>query len=226
MRTWLLLFPLLLASAGARAGVENLELLDVAEGEIFSLNALTPPVLGANGTAYWHAAIDYELGGSTLESDAGTLATDTRTQIEPGDWPLQGRPTDVFGSSVLLLGVYFPDIFQSTAALFSYPGFTRLLYYGSAFPGFTSDPTGLQVSSGLYDGDGSIVFGMRRATTFPNFTWTICRLDGAGITILAQSGVTAVPEAGGATFSLIRNPVVSGGVILFYGEGGGRRGAS
>ena len=73
MRPWLPLLAWLLLAPVARAGVENLELLDAAEGESFLLTRLTPPVLGSNGTAYWHAAIDYELGGSTLESDAGPL---------------------------------------------------------------------------------------------------------------------------------------------------------
>ena len=69
--------------------------------------------------------------------------------------------------------------YSQTAAIYSHPRLSRLVYFGSEFPGVISDPVGLQVTSRtFFDVDHSVVFTMRRATTFPNFIYTICRETG------------------------------------------------
>jgi hypothetical protein len=230
LRYCLLLLALLLPFAPtARADVENLTLLDQVQLEGVHLPSLSEPILGDNGAAYWHARIDYSLGGSLLKNESGILLSDARTGVEAGDWPLQDRPTDARGPVVLLSGTYFEPAdgggYAGTGAIYMYPGLTRLVYWNSIFPGFTNHPIQLQVTSrGFLDIDNSVVFLMRRATTFPNFNYTICRETGGAIAILAQTGVTTVPDGDGGTFTLFQRPTVDGGVILFYGEGGGRRG--
>jgi hypothetical protein len=230
MRRWLWLLSLLaFFGPSARADVQDLTLLDQVQAEGVFLPSLSAPILGDNGAAYWSARIDYELGGELLKGESGTLATETRTITEAGDFPLNDEPSDARGPVVLLSGTYFEPApgsgFWQTGAIYSYPGLSRLVYFGSTFPGFTSDPVGLQVSSRAYlDVDNSVVFQMRRATTFPNFIYTICRATGGAIAILVQTGVTVVPGGDGGAFTLLQKPIVDGGVILFYGEGGGRRG--
>jgi hypothetical protein len=226
-RTLLLL--VLLVPLRASAGVEGLTLLDEVEGAGVFLPDLSAPVLSDNGAAYWRASVDYELGGSRLMSESGARATDARTLAEAGDFPLFDKPTDARGPNVLLSGVYYEPApssgYYQTGAIFQFPGLTRLVYFGSEFPGFASDPVGLQITSrAFFDGDYSVVFLMRSVTTLPNFDYALCRALGGLIAILARTGVTVVPGGDGGAFTLIQKPVVDGGVILFYGEGGGRRG--
>ncbi len=224
---WLVL--LLLFCSTARADVEGLTLLDQIQEEGLFLPSLSVPIVGDNGAVYWNARIDYEVGGNLLKNESGNLGSDPRTITEPGDFPLLGAPSDARGPVVLLGGTFFEPAggggFQQTTAIYLYPGLTRLVYFGSTFPGFTSDPVGLQVTNrGFLDIDNSVVFSMRRATTFPNFIYTICRATGGAISVLVQSGITTVPGGNGGAFTLVVRPVVDGGVILFYGEGGGRKG--
>lgn len=227
-RSWVPVL-LLLVPASAGAGVTGLTLLDQVQGDDVFLPDLSQPILADNGAAYWRAKVDYQLGGDRLMGESGALATDARTLVEAGDFPLLGEPSDARGSDVLLGGTYFePDGgggYWQTGAIFQFPGLARLVYFGSTFPGFTSDPVGLQVTSrAFYDSDHSVVFLMRRATTFPNFDYAICREVGGAIAVLVQTGVTLVPGGNGQAFTLLQKPVVDGGVILFYGEGAGRRG--
>lgn len=224
----------LLLSALALAGparAEQLTLLDEAHLATGESSGLSAPVIDdTTGTAYWKKYIDFELGGSQLKSSSGgVIATDARTTSMVGDFPLNVFPTDAHAGSVLLLGHYLepanPGYYQ-TNAIYAYPGLARLAYFGSSFPGFTSDAVGLQVLAWpLYDGTGGAVFPMRRATTFPNFRYAICRTtNGASIEILASTDTTVVPGGDGGLFTLMDRPIPSGGRILFYGEGGGRRG--
>ena len=232
MRHWLMLLSLLCSiGPSARADVQGLTLLDAVQSESRAFRSLEPPILGDDGAAYWSAYFSDEPGYWRLESESGTLASETRTVIEAGDFPLSGRPTDARGPVVLLSGSYYvhapaaPGGFEGTGAIYSYPGLSRLVYFGSTFPGFTSDPVGLQVwSHAFLDADNSVVFQMQRATIVPEFTYAICRATGGAIAILVQTGVTVVPGGDGGAFTVLRNPIVDGGVILFYGKGGGRRG--
>jgi hypothetical protein len=225
MRIAVVGFVLLSCLGVARADVADLILLDDVEAADNLLLQLSEPVLDADGTAYWHAAIDYAVGGDILMSSNGPLATDPRTAAEVGDFPLHPQPTDAQNGNVLLFGTYVAAGFSNTAAIYQYPGLARVAYYGSDFPGFTSDPIALQIAAyPLYDTDGSIYFGMRRQVSGSTYVRTICRASGGAIEILVQTGVSAVPATGGATFTSVLDPVVRSGVVLFYGEGGGRRG--
>ena len=65
---------------------------------------------------------------------------------------------------------------------------------------------------------------VRQQTVFPNFRYAIARVAGGAATLLVESGVTEVPGTSGAPFDLLGTVVADDGVVLFYGEGGGRRG--
>lgn len=226
-----LLLPLLVAlSPALAAGQSAWELTplgDVRHEEPFHL--MTPPVIGNGGTAYWNQRIDPETGGHELHAaPGGLLASDSRQTVEEGDFPLFGAPADAGGGSLLLLGTYFhdlppPDGFAQTSAVYQFPGLTRIASFLDSYPGFTSNEK-LQITGmPAFDGSGGVVFTIRQLTVFPDYRSALVRASG-GMTILAESGVTLVPGAGGATFDLIARSTASEGVILFYGEGGGRRG--
>lgn len=224
MRNLLLMLLLSLSlsiASTAHADVEGLTLLDQVQGEA-TLGNLSEPILGDDGAAYWSSSGGGGLGSDFLMSESGPLATETRTLAEPGDFPLNDKATDARGSTVLLSGTYYVPSggggYQSTDAIYAFPGLVRRVFYGSTFPGFTSD--GLRVTSRAFlDADNSVVFRMRQLTTY-----AICRESGGTITILAQTGVTTVPGGNGGAFTLFENVTVDDNVILFYGEGGGRRG--
>ncbi len=222
------------AASPARAVGVTPTLLDevsIAGGSL-TASTLGIPVIDQTGTVYWSRRIDPSSGGNELLSSiSGVLAADARTQAQAGDFPLLGVAADARSGQVLLQGFFFEPStsgsggFFQTVGLYRYPGLTRLAYFNSAFPSFSSS-VDLQISAAEFDSDGSAVFQLRDVTNFLSIEYAICRVTGGVVTILARSGVTPVPGGVGETFTLFDSPVVNQGVVLFYGEalGIGRRG--
>ncbi len=221
----LLLVSTLSLAASARA--QQLTLLDEAHLASGESSGLTPPVIDdVTGAIYWRKYIDFTLGGFLLKvSPGGVIAMDEPIPGDVGDFPLAEFPSDAHAGDVLLIGRFVVANVGFGNAIYAYPGLGRIAYYGSTFPGFTSDPSELQILlPALYDGEGGIVFPMRRLAG-PVFRYAICRTAGSGdIEILASTDTTIVPGGDGGLFTLMNRTIPSGDKILFYGEGGGRRG--
>ncbi len=175
---------------------------------------LSAPLLDASGTVYW---ADLRPGNRLLLSDGGQIASDTRTTVDSGDFPV-GYPSDVLNGVVVNDGLNFVPQGNSSllnvSAIFR-NGTTKLVDFNSTFPGITSDEN-LQATVGRLDDDGSLVFMANRSQFSGTPVDALCRLNGGAITVLASAGATVSPDGG--KFTAIVAPTVSHGVILFYGE--------
>ncbi|RMD86106.1 MAG: hypothetical protein D6815_00525 [Candidatus Dadabacteria bacterium] len=212
--------------AAIQAGAVTPTLLD--EGT--SLSDVSSPVIDDTGAVYW-LSHQSELHSSL----AGILASDPRTVAEAGDWPLLGDIADSRRGTILLLGTLMvprpPPLggFGHLGAVYLYPGLVRVLYYGSDIPGFPTpvEPGDLRMGWPEFDSDGTIVFAPLDTSDFHAIHYAIARATAAGsVTVLVESGVTPVPGTAGVPFTLVSDPVVSRGIVLFYGEAAsiGRRG--
>lgn len=225
-----LLLPLVAVALPFDARADyDLTFLEEVRSESVPHAYLTAPVISDGGTAYWNAAVVPGFGARRLvAAPGGILEQDAADPSGAGDFPLDGAPTDAHGTSVLMYGDHrIPaggSAFLISLAIYEYPGLARIAYYGSSFPGFTTDPVNLTMEGPfLYDTDGSVVFELRQTVSLSQFRRAICRLAGGAVSILAETGVTLVPGTA-STFTTMLNPRPSGGRVLFYGEGGGRRG--
>jgi hypothetical protein len=130
---------------------------------------------------------------------------------------------DTHGGKVLVQGRYFEPFgqgFSILSTLVEYPGATRLVSPFSTFPDGIPSNDSIQIGQGLYDSDGTVVFGFRRVQS-PNVLFTaIARYSSGTITILARSGVTPMPGVTN-TFTMVGPFSTAGGTTFFYGEGAG-----
>ncbi len=182
------------------------------------------PVVGPEGRVYW---LDQSANGDkTLKSSSGDVAAETRPNGF-GDFPV-GFPFDANATTLLNAGqlVIPPDSgagFEGTPAIFL-NGATKIVDFNSTFPGITSDHY-LHVHHASLDIDGTVVFLAERQAIGSVKVFAVCRVTGGSISILAQDGVTPVPGGtAGSKFTFLWSPTVRNGVVMFYGEGGGRRG--
>ncbi len=219
---------LALATGRARASDYDLVELDTVSPSETTVN-LRGPILSDGGDAYWTRRNDAEDADLLAKDPGGVIAT--VPDLPPsttGDVPLKYAPTDEHAGSLVLGGnLLIPAVpvgQQQLNAYYVYPGFTRVMDYTVPVTGFPNDPTfTVPEFPPFFDQDGSIVFLLRDGTNFANLRHAICRLSGSAVSILVEQNVTLMP-GGAAVFTKVLAPTVSKGVILFYGEGGGRRG--
>lgn len=185
---------------------------------------LSAPVIDEQGKVFWSERL--LSGGSRLNSSGGVIATDPRTTITSGDFPID-TPTDALGGTVINQGANEVQMsgegYLAAPAIFQY-GQTKLVDFTSTFPGIKSDEN-LQADAGTLDDDGSVVFEAVRSQFFgAGAVNAICRLKGGSVTVLVKAGATVAP-GGSDPFTYVVYATVSHGVITFYGETAkGRRG--
>ena len=185
------------------------------------------PIVGNGGVAYWHDAGAGADGGERILSyPGGVVAADTRTISVAGDFPV-GIPQDTYNGKLLVQGRYFEPFgggYSILSTLVEYPGGADLVTPFSAFPDGIPSNDSIQIGQGLYDSDGSVVFGLRQVQS-PNVLFTaIARYSAGSITILAKSGETPMPGVTN-TFTGV-GPYFStgGGTTFFYGVGASKSG--
>ncbi|MBL9173002.1 MAG: hypothetical protein JNL10_05665 [Verrucomicrobiales bacterium] len=226
MSRWFSLSTWLLTTQGLFAA--GFSLARIATTEEQTLIRPSTPIVG-DGVAYWQSrgSSAPDGGGERLFSfPGGTIASDLRTESEEGDFPV-GVPLDAAGGKLLVSGRYYqptpPQGFLIHNTLVEYPGGRRLLYPFSKFPDGIAGSPDLSIGGGLYDADGSIVFSLRQVQGLSVVFTALGRLSGGTVSILVRTGVDAVP---GTTtpFASLGRYSTHGGVTIFYGQGGDRRG--
>jgi hypothetical protein len=224
-----LVSTLAIALAAGRAQASDYDLVELHTVSPTETTVnLRGPILSEGGDAYWNARTDTE-DADVLGKDGGVIATvPDLPPLTTGDVPLKYAVTDEHGGSLALGGsLLIPAVpmgQQQLNAFYLYPGFTRIMDYTVPVAGFPNDPVfTVPEHPPLFDQDGSIVFLLRDGTNFASLRYAICRLVGSAVSVLVEQGVTLTPD-GVNPFTRVFAPTVSKGRILFYGEGGGRKG--
>lgn len=200
------------------AGSNTVQVLIQATGA----NISGPPVVGPTGTIYWS---DTTTGPLRIVADGGSIVTAPGT-TQLGNLPV-GAPTDAKGSNFVNLGQHYvagPSGGFAGKVSVNLNGTTLVANRTSTIAGLTNGDT-FSMKMGTLDSDTSVVFLADSQPTGGTKVFAVCRSTGGSSQVIVKSGETAVPGVTPeAKFTLLWKPVVNDGVVLFYGEGGGRRG--